>query len=244
MMAGSAATKRIAKEIADVQSAAMRDAGIYYWYDDADMRKGQALIIGPPGTPYASCPLLFSVSFPADYPFQPPQVKFLTSDGATRFHPNLYVEGKVCLSILGTWTGPKWSAVMNVSTVLSSIQSLLEENPIVNEPSYEKLTLEDPRAATYAEYVKVRLVELSLNYLLRWKRGVCPPSWGNFKELLDEGLGDKLVGELYTAAKEMAAKGEKHYASVLYNMNGGTHWATVQRFAEEVLGAVAAGSSP
>lgn len=37
------------------------------------------------------------------------QVKFLTTGGGRcRFNPNLYNCGKVCLSLLGTWSGPSW----------------------------------------------------------------------------------------------------------------------------------------
>ena len=60
--------------------------------------------------------------------------------GKVRFNPNLYAEGKVCLSLLGTWQGPGWDA--NTSTllqVLVSIQSLIfVERPWFNEPGYEK----------------------------------------------------------------------------------------------------------
>ncbi|KAH7934617.1 hypothetical protein HPB51_029017 [Rhipicephalus microplus] len=44
---------------------------------------------------------------------------------------------KVCLSILGTWTGPAWSPAQCIASVLLSIQSLLCENPYHNEPGYE-----------------------------------------------------------------------------------------------------------
>ena len=50
----------------------------------------------------------------------------------------MYIKGKVCLSILGTWSGPSWTSSQNLSTVLLSIQSLLNENPIINEPGWEK----------------------------------------------------------------------------------------------------------
>jgi baculoviral IAP repeat-containing protein 6 len=42
-----------------------------------------------------------------------------TGGGAVRFNPNLYNCGKVCLSLLGTWTGKEgegWNA--EVSTAL------------------------------------------------------------------------------------------------------------------------------
>ena len=56
----------------------------------------------------------------------------------TRLNPNLYVDGKVCLSILNTWSGPQWSSCNNISTVLLSIQSMVFiENPLHNEPGFE-----------------------------------------------------------------------------------------------------------
>ncbi len=46
-----------------------------------------------------------------------PQVQSLTTGGGkVRFNPNLYDDGKVCLSLLGTWHGPSWDPAM--STIL------------------------------------------------------------------------------------------------------------------------------
>ena len=56
-----------------------------------------------------------------------------TGGGAVRFNPNLYRNGKVCLSILGTWSGPGWSPVQSISSVLLSIQSLMNTKPYHNE---------------------------------------------------------------------------------------------------------------
>lgn len=49
-----------------------------------------------------------------------------------RFNPNLYAEGKVCLSLLGTWSGPGWvPGVSSLAQVLLSIQSaILVEAPL------------------------------------------------------------------------------------------------------------------
>jgi len=64
-----------------------------------------------------------------------------TSGGQVRFNPNLYSNGKVCLSILGTWraehSGEQWSAVQSVQSVLLSIQSLMHDAPYHNEPAFE-----------------------------------------------------------------------------------------------------------
>jgi ubiquitin-protein ligase len=240
MSAGRPLSKRIPKEIADAQAEAMRSSNIYYWADDADMRKGKAMIVGPEGTPYEGCPLIFHFQLPDDYPFNPPSVQILTSDGETRLHPNLYVAGKVCLSILGTWSGPKWSPVMTLSTVLSSIQSLLEENPITNEPGYEKLPMADPRAKGYAEFVRMRLVERSMVDLARWKGGACPPAWQEFRDVLGE-IGGELYEKLYLYVKGKAVEegvtGSQMYTSPFYSMRGESRW---RRLCTLVEGAAAA----
>ena len=62
------------------------------------------MIVGPEGTPYQHGFYFFDVQFSDTYPMKPPYVSFKTGDGRVRFNPNLYVEGKVCLSILGTWS--------------------------------------------------------------------------------------------------------------------------------------------
>ena len=108
------------------------------WDSDEDLFNLKAMIVGPSGTPYENGFFFFKINYTKKYPFEPPQVKFITGDGVTRFNPNLYIKGKVCLSILGTWHGPSWTSSQNLSTVLLSIQSLLNENPIINEPGWEK----------------------------------------------------------------------------------------------------------
>ncbi|KAL1424935.1 hypothetical protein MTO96_019795 [Rhipicephalus appendiculatus] len=57
-----------------------------------------------------------------------------TDAGRVRFNPNLYSSGLVSLSILGTFPGPSWNPEMTLETVLVSIQSLLIEQPLANEP--------------------------------------------------------------------------------------------------------------
>ena len=60
-----------------------------------------------------------------------------TGEGQCRFNPNLYKDGKVCLSILGTWLGPSWTAVQTIGSLCLSIMTLLNENPYRNEPGHE-----------------------------------------------------------------------------------------------------------
>ncbi|KAF5738771.1 putative ubiquitin-conjugating enzyme E2 38 [Tripterygium wilfordii] len=97
----------------------------------------QAVIIGAAGTPYHDGLYFFDLAFPIDYPHRPPLVHYHSF--GMRINPNLYENGRVCLSLLNTWSGKKcekWNA--NESTVLQvlvSIQALvLNEKPYYNEP--------------------------------------------------------------------------------------------------------------
>ena len=131
------AQKRIMRDIKTYKEGELDKVGIYCDFDECDIQSVKALIIGPKDTPYENGFYFFYIKFPNDYPFSPPKVKFLTFEDGVRFNPNLYTAGKVCLSILGTWSGPGWTTCLNLNTVLLSIQSLLNSNPIQNEPGFE-----------------------------------------------------------------------------------------------------------
>ncbi|KAA8585705.1 hypothetical protein FQN60_004399 [Etheostoma spectabile] len=121
--------------------------GMFVVPDPQDMTKIHALITGPFDTPYEGGFFLFLFRCPPDYPIHPPRVKLITTGHNTvRFNPNFYRNGKVCLSILGTWTGPAWSPAQSISSVLISIQSLMTENPYHNEPGFEQGKVPCPEA--------------------------------------------------------------------------------------------------
>ena len=96
------------------------------------------MLIGQKGTPYHGGFYFFDIMFPADYPFSPLKVRSLTQDGKTRFNPNMYVDGKVCLSILNTWhDGPQWTSVQSLEAVLLVLMAdVLNAIPLNNEPIY------------------------------------------------------------------------------------------------------------
>jgi ubiquitin-protein ligase len=125
---------RLLKDVRQMIKHPLIDNNIYYIHDDTDILKGYALIIGPSDTPYFGGFYFFEFQYPYDYPFSPPKVKYMTNDGITRFNPNLYKCGKVCVSILNTWSGDKWSACQTINSILLTLCSLLNEMPFLNEP--------------------------------------------------------------------------------------------------------------
>ena len=137
------AIKRILnKDIRAISAMNLNSLGIYIHFNEENLYEAKACITGPKGSLYEGGFLLFNITFPKNYPYSPPDISYV-SRNKVRIHPNLYVGhhhsgfGKVCLSILGTWNGPKWTTVMDISTVLLSIQSLLDGNPLHHEPGHE-----------------------------------------------------------------------------------------------------------
>lgn len=126
--------KRLLKDIKYIMKNPLTDNGIYYSHDETNMLRGYAMIIGPSDTPYFGGFYFFQFDFPTDYPFSPPTVKYMTNDGHTRYNPNLYKCGKVCVSILNTWSGDKWSSCQTLNSVLITLCTLLNETPMLNEP--------------------------------------------------------------------------------------------------------------
>jgi ubiquitin-protein ligase len=126
--------KRLVSDVKNIKKDSLESDGIYYIHDEIDILKGYAMIIGPENTPYFGGYYLFEFSFPINYPFSPPSVIYETNNGNIRFHPNLYINGKVCLSILNTWEGEKWSSIQTSRSILLTLQSILSTDPLLNEP--------------------------------------------------------------------------------------------------------------
>jgi len=215
--------KRILKEVEDLQKGDLSGLGIYVAIDEVDVRKGKAMLIGPEDTPYAHCPLIFSFEFPTEYPLVPPKVLIETSNGITRFHPNLYTTGKVCLSILGTFSGPGWISTMRLETVLKSIYSLLTDNPITNEPGWEKYTLADPKASGFAEWVQYALIQHTVTEYRNLLTGSGSALWTPFHDVIMSHWQRNWLA-LKALISEKASKPDTMYNGLPYNMAGKTAW--------------------
>ena len=132
------AIKRILnKDMKEVEKQNLNSLGIYIEFNEEDILEAKAMIVGPRDSLYEGGFLFFNIRFPKNYPYAPPDVTYVPRNNV-RIHPNIYVNGKVCLSILGTWSGPPWTSCQNIGSVSCSIKSLFIKEPIHQEPGWEK----------------------------------------------------------------------------------------------------------
>ena len=143
---------RMVKDIKNIQRHPLHSHGIYYQHDENDLLTGYALIIGTSNTPYFGGYYFFKFHFTPNYPYEPPRVEFCTNNESVRFHPNLYKNGNVCISLLNTWPGEQWTSCQNISSILLTICSLLDENPILHEPCITKTHVDYSRYNSAIEY--------------------------------------------------------------------------------------------
>ncbi|KAK3678656.1 Ubiquitin-conjugating enzyme subunit [Vermiconidia calcicola] len=91
-----------------------------------------ALLVLNPDSLYYGGYFKAILKFPKNYPYEPPDFRF----ERPLWHPNVYPDGRLCISILhqpgedtmsGEMAGERWSPVQRVESVLISVLSLLDD---------------------------------------------------------------------------------------------------------------------
>lgn len=123
--------KELQKNPIDGCSAGLEDpTNIFRW---------SVVIMGPPDTPYEGGIFKATMVFPSDYPNNPPQMRFTTE----MFHPNIYSDGRVCISILHAPgddpdhyedASERWLPVHTVVSILISVISMIS-SPNTESPA-------------------------------------------------------------------------------------------------------------
>jgi ubiquitin-protein ligase len=100
--------------------------------------KWDVIIFGSRNTIFYGAIIKALIEFPKDYPIKAPQFKFITP----LHHPNIYIDGKVCISILHDGIdefgyeheSERWTPLQTVNSVLISILSMLS-SPNFDSPA-------------------------------------------------------------------------------------------------------------
>ncbi|KAI1571740.1 Ubiquitin-protein ligase [Pyrenophora tritici-repentis] len=134
--------RRIAKEHKILRTSLPPGIYVRTWESRLDLLR--VLMIGPNDTPYEYAPFVIDFHLSSTYPQQAPEAYFHSwTNGNGPVNPNLYEDGKICLSLLGTWhtdeRNESWSpAKSTLLQVLVSIMGLvLVKEPYYNEAGYD-----------------------------------------------------------------------------------------------------------
>ena len=214
--------RRLLKDVKQIMKHPLTDNGIYYIHDDTDMTKGYAMIIGQKDTIYYGGYYLFSFDYPFDYPFSPPKVAYMTNDGKTRFNPNLYICGKVCVSILNTWSGEKWSSCQTINSILLTLCTLLNNEPLLNEPG-QKITSRD--YIPYHKSIQYNNIDYAICDMIihnKTKNYISQLFYNIMKEQFNINF-DNLLTFVQSQSKEISLE---HVG--IYNMNTYINYSTLE----------------
>ncbi|XP_061487816.1 ubiquitin-conjugating enzyme E2 T isoform X2 [Rhineura floridana] len=118
--------------------------GITCWQNGSCINDLRAQILGFADTPYEKGIFDLEIVVPERYPFEPPKIRFLTRI----YHPNIDSAGRICLDVLKLPPKGAWRPSLNIASLLTSIQMLMNEpNPddplmadISSEYKYNKQT--------------------------------------------------------------------------------------------------------
>ncbi|KAK4053690.1 hypothetical protein OIV83_001346 [Microbotryomycetes sp. JL201] len=116
-----AASRRLGKEYAELSQdwpeyvvATPDESNILHW---------TGTITGPPSSAYRGGKFNLDITFPIEYPFKSPNVKFTTRI----YHPNVTDDGAICIGLL---KAEAWKPSTKIDQVLRAlVQLLIEPDP-------------------------------------------------------------------------------------------------------------------
>jgi ubiquitin-protein ligase len=150
----------VMKEARKAAKLTLGSDGLILRFDSENIQTAYMSLIGPEATPYEHCFYLIRFTLAKNQPASPPSATYLTNTGISRFHPNLYPNGHVCLLILGTWEGPGWEP-STLECVGQTIRSLILTNtPLRCEPGYSFYDV--GQLAPYSKSVEFHSLDFSL----------------------------------------------------------------------------------
>ncbi|KAI1743324.1 ubiquitin-conjugating enzyme/RWD-like protein [Xylaria scruposa] len=148
----SSATRRVMTERPRLEQ---ENTDYKVFFKDDNLLEFDAFVYGPDDSLYKHKLVKLRFNIPPAYPYEPPRVTHLQHSGG-RIHPNLYVDGNVCLSILGTWFGESWTPCLSIRIVLLSIRALLDNEPYRHEPNCGN----HPKYNEFVQYITWRVLLL------------------------------------------------------------------------------------
>ncbi|CAF2923813.1 unnamed protein product [Rotaria sp. Silwood2] len=112
--------RKVSKELDDLKKSSLDNFTVFL--TEENLLFWKVIMKGPDGTPYAGYYWLLSVEFSSDFPFQPPNIRFITPI----YHCNINDDGRICHDILQS----KWTPQTTMRVVFQEILNLIRDpNP-------------------------------------------------------------------------------------------------------------------
>ncbi len=201
--------KRLIKEITNIQTDIRKrgDIGYVISVPDDDICKVKVLIKGVYDSVYRHKFIRLDIVIGDQYPFTPPEVYFINYDGV-RIHPNMYENGKCCLTILNTWGDnifEKWTSSMGIETIILAFQSFLDNNPYTYEPggrddeTYTVFVKYQSWKTCLIRYLENETEEIFLEYMYKYILN----NYKEIEETLNNLIREYPYGSYYTKCFEI-----------------------------------------
>jgi len=154
----SQATARLARELKDLMKNPISGFKVDL-ANEGNLFEWHVYIQGPKETPQENGIFKALLTFPDDYPNSPPKMKFISDF----WHPNVYPDGTVCISILHVPDpmNPEeikecWRPVLSVESILVSVVSMFAD-PNFSSPANVDASVE---LRKHPEAYKKRILHL------------------------------------------------------------------------------------
>lgn len=156
---GVTAQKRLLKEYKQLLKDSPEGLAAFPTVDH-NIFEWTCFIEGPKDTLYENGVYVAKLKFPKDYPLSPPEMTFVPG---SILHPNVYKDGRVCISILHQpgddpnqyeSADERWSPVQSVEKILLSVVSMLNEPNLESGANIDACKLYRDYPEEYAKVIK------------------------------------------------------------------------------------------
>jgi len=133
--------------------------------DDSNLFIWEVMVFGPSNSAYDGGYFKAHLLFPQDYPQLPPKMKFLSD----MWHPNIYPNGEVCISILHPpgddehgyeKACERWTPVQTIYSILISVICMLS-SPNIDSPANV-----DAAVSNLLFVLRLLIKKLSFSYIM------------------------------------------------------------------------------
>ena len=222
------AQKRIIKDIGILEKnkTELQSRGIFWHFNEENIKLGSFLIIPKHKeanplfiSPYTNGIFLFEITIPDDFPLSPPGLLFNPKQNKYRLHPNYYEFGKVCLSVVNTWSANDWTPSMSLMSIVNILEERFNENSLRFEPNHEQDS--DNKIIFFNKIIQYGVVDVAICAVFENKY----KEYNIFRDVIKEHWNVDFIAKVEKLAQENP--NTINMKQEPYNHLAGINWPTL-----------------